>query len=278
MKKIFTILKSKRFLWAITLVFIGFNVVMQAQPTCTLDPVFIASPKYGIWPDSATNFVSGQVGQPYAQNITVKVPLDTVQSPVKICFTRFELLVPPSYPNYNLPPGLILTGNPSNLKFPGNANSCAIISGTPTTAGTYTLHFQVDVYGTTILSFQNCPTPVDPNTGSKIQTQNIDYYIINILPATSIQDVYNNISNFTLYPNPAANNISINFNSSVSELLQISLSDVTGKVLLNKALASQIGNNTFTLDVSELESGIYFYNISNHANSSLVRNRIVINK
>jgi hypothetical protein len=275
MKKTITQLSKSSILRKLSTFLIFISGAMMAQPTCTLDPVFVASPKYGIWPDSATNFASGQVGVAYAQNITVKVPLDTVQSPIKICFTRFELLVPPSYPNYNLPPGLTLTGNPSNLKFPGNANSCAIISGTPTTAGTYTVHFQVDAYGTTILSFQNCPTPVNPNTGSKITTQNIDYYIINISPATIIQQ-YQNISNLNVFPNPATDKLNISFNSTVSENFQFTLFDITGKTLINQNIKSTIGENKTTIDVSELDNGIYFYTISNSVISQ--SNKIIINK
>jgi len=250
-------------------------VAIMAQSTCTLDPVFVASPNYGIWPDSATNFASGQVGVPYAQNITIKVPLDTVMPPIKVCFTRFELLVPPSYPNYNLPPGLTLTGNPSNLKFPANANSCALISGTPTTAGSYTLHFQVDVYGNTILSSQSCPTPVNPNSGSKITTQTIDYYVINISPEASIQQ-YQNISNLSIFPNPASDKINISFNSIVSDNFQFTLFDITGKTLINQNIKSTIGENKTTIDVSELDNGIYFYTISNSVISQ--SNKIIINK
>lgn len=275
MKKTIIQLSKSSILRKLSTFLIFISGAMMAQPTCTLDPVFVASPKYGIWPDSATNFASGQVGVAYAQNITVKVPLDTVQSPVKICFTRFELLVPPSYPNYNLPHGLTLTGNPSNLKFPGNANSCAIISGTPTTAGTYTIHFQVDAYGTTILSFQNCPTPVNPNNGSKITTQNIDYYIINISPATIIQQ-YQNISNLNVFPNPATDKLNISFNSTVSENFQFTLFDITGKTLINQNIKSTIGENKTTIDVSELDNGIYFYTISNSVISQ--SNKIIINK
>ncbi len=247
----------------------------MAQPTCTLDPVFVASPNYGIWPDSATNFVSGQVGVSYAQNITVKVPLDTMQNPVKICFTRFELLAPPSYPNYNLPPGLILTGTPSNLQFPGNANSCAIISGTPTTAGTYTLYFQVDVYGNTILSFQTCPTPVNPNTGSKISTQNINYYIINIAPVTDVKEnsLLNSIS---VYPNPASDKIHLTFTTKTLSALDFTLTDITGKIIIYNKLETIVGENKTSIDVSQLQSGIYFYTLSSQQES--IRQKIIINK
>lgn len=248
---------------------------LLAQPTCTLDPVFVASPKYGIWPDSATNFASGQVGVPYAQNITIKVPLDTVQSPIKICFTRMELLVPPSYPNYNLPPGLTLTGNPSTLKFPGNANSCAIISGTPTTAGTYTLHFQVDVYGTTILSSQSCPTPVNPNTGSKISTQNIDYYIINISSASGIQQT-SFIQNINISPNPASNNINLSYKILKNDNLTFQLKDITGKIILIKKIEAHTGENNINIDVSDVENGIYIYSLFNQ--QEIIGNKILINR
>ena len=51
---------------------------MLAQtPVCTYDYTWLALGKNGIWPDSATNFVSGTVGAPYLQNVTIKVPKDT---------------------------------------------------------------------------------------------------------------------------------------------------------------------------------------------------------
>lgn len=268
MKKTITLLNK-----SIIAILLATSATLLAQPTCTLDPVFVASPNYGIWPDSATNFVSGQVGVPYAQNITVKVPLDTIQSPIKICFTRFELLAPPSYPNYNLPPGLTLTGNPSNLKFPGNANSCAIISGTPTTAGTYTLHFQVDVYGNTILSSQNCPTPVNPNSGSKISTQNIDYYIINISSATGISE-NNFVQNLSIFPQPASEQLNISFNSNTSEQLNLKLFDITGKIILQQTFKSVSGQNHFNINTSDLENGIYMITLGNEQHS--ITNKILI--
>ena len=266
----------------ICLLFTGISIstlllpILSAQSTCTLDPVFVASPQYGIWPDSATNFASGQVGVPYAQNITIKIPIDTVQPPIRICFTRMELLVPPSYPNYNLPPGLTLTGNPSSLKFPGNANSCAIISGTPTTAGTYTLHFQVDVYGNTIPSSQSCPTPVNPNSGSKISTQNIDYYKIAISPASAINE-WQSISYLNHYPNPTSEKLVLAYYSMMSEQQQLNIMDISGKRILMQNIDIQAGAHTISIDVSSLQNGIYFYTISNKDHFFL-SNKFVINK
>src|SRR3954467_12092475 len=105
----------------------------QTAPTCSLDPTFVSSNKVGVWPDSATNFVSGIVGGQYLQNITVKVPKDTTISILgHLCFTKVTLTNPSSATNYNLPPGLSFAVNTSSLQngtvngapsfqFPGNA-------------------------------------------------------------------------------------------------------------------------------------------------------------
>ena len=94
------------------------------------------------------------MGQPYIQNLTVKVPKDTTASGLTFCFNRFEITTPTGITNYNLPPGLNLGSSTAalangtvnaapSLKFPGNANNCASIYGTPTTAGSYTLSLKV---------------------------------------------------------------------------------------------------------------------------------------
>src|ERR1700740_3673220 len=107
------------------------SIKAQSVPTCSIDPSFHSE---GIWPDSAMNFVSGTVGIPYAQNVTVSIPLDTTASGFTCTYNYIQLNSTSN--NYNLPPGLSLTGTPSSFKFPGNAKSCMEIYGTPTTAGT----------------------------------------------------------------------------------------------------------------------------------------------
>lgn len=274
MKKIITTLQHNKFkIFALLCIF---NLSqLLAQPTCSVDPVFVASPKYGIWPDSATNFASGQVGVAYAQNITVKVPKDTAANPIRICFTRFELSSPNTYTNYNLPPGLNLTGTPASLQFPGNANSCAIISGTPTTAGTYTLHFQIKAYGNTILYSQTCPNNPNPNSGNNISTTTLDYYIINIAPATNVaQNNFN--QNIQVYPQPATNHINISYPASTEKELMFKLSDITGKTILTKKLECNPGNNTWNIDVSDIQEGLYIYTITN--GQDVFTNKILIQR
>ena len=174
-------------------------ILAQNVPTCSLDPVFTGSNKYGIWPDSATNFNSGFVNNSYLQNITVKVPKDTLQSILKLCFTRFVVSTPSNVVNYGLPPGLnfasstsvvvngTVNGAPS-LRFPGNANNCASVYGTPTVTGTYTLQIQIQAYATTTLSIAQCPAVPNYTSGLLVNTTFLKYYKININQSTLLSE------------------------------------------------------------------------------------------
>ena len=219
---------------------------LKAQvPTCSVDPTFMAE---GIWPDSAVNFISGTVGQYYAQNVTVKVPKDTVVAGTTYTFTTFNLQS--STNNYGLPPGLSLTGTPSTFKFPGNASSCMEIYGTPTTAGSYTLTFVLKVYSVNLGSF------------IPLTTYTVDYYHITINAAAGIETnkgyEFNVMQNS---PNPVINNTAIKFTSSIEGKAKMSVYNVTGQKITEKEISAQRGDNSYDFDATALESGIYLYSI-----------------
>jgi hypothetical protein len=250
-----------------------FSVMAFAQvPTCTLDPVFVASPKYGIAPDSATNFVSGTVGVPYVQNITVKVPKDTVASPLTICFTRFVLSNPTGTTNYNLPPGLSLgsstaslangtVNGAASLKFPGNANNCASIYGTPTTAGVYTLQMQVDAYGDPLL-FGSCSNTPNVNGGSLLNTTTIGYYTIVINPnTTGIEQIGVNSFNMENIPNPFNGKTKIKFFVLESDEAEFMVHDMLGNEIYEMKTRTTPGENELEFDGSNLSNGMFFYTI-----------------
>lgn len=263
MKKIYSLL---------FFVFIG--IFVQAQvPTCSLNPTFIASNKKGVFPDSVTNFITGTVGQAYEQNLTVKVPLDTIQSPLKFCFNRVVLSTATTVTNYNLPPGLnfgsstpvvlngTVNGAPS-LKFPGNANNCASIYGTPTAAGTYTLQLKVDAYAT-LQAIGNCPASPNITSGTNLSSSVLKYYIITINPPAGINE---NISSksFGLQnnPNPFASKTTITFNVKDENLASINVYDVLGKIIFTDNFKTKIGENHYEFDGNKLTSGFYFYTLS----------------
>lgn len=245
----------------------------QTAPTCSLDPNFIALPKKGVWPDSVTNFVSGTVGQPYIQNITVKVPLDTIQSSLKFCFNRVVLSTASVVSNYNLPPGLqfgsstsavlngTVNGAPS-LKFPGNANNCASIYGTPTTAGTYTLQLKVDAYAS-LQPVGNCASSPNVSAGTNLSSSVLKYYIIKIDPPAGINENVTS-QNFGLnnYPNPFNTKTQFKFVVKDESTATLKITDVLGKTIYTDSFKTKFGTNSYELDGSRLSEGMYFYTIS----------------
>jgi hypothetical protein len=222
---------------------------LKAQtPTCGYDHTFIASGRAGIWPDSATNFVSGTVGQAYLQNVTIVIPKDTTVSGLgTLQYNHVDLQTNITTPvNYGLPPGLSLTGTPSTFKFPGNDSSCMVIYGTPTTAGSYTLSFTLKVYVV--------GSPI------AITSYTVGYYIINIAAASGISTSKNyDFSVMQNNPNPVINNTTIKFTAPVDGKAKMSLYNIAGQKITEKEFAAQRGDNSYEFDAAALESGIYIY-------------------
>lgn len=224
---------------------------LKAQvPTCSLNPTFIHNHGEGIWPDSALNFVSGTVGVPYQQNITINVPLDTTVGAFTFTYSYFELATPSSG-NYGLPPGLSLacTAHP-NWQFPGNDSTCMIIYGTPTTAGTYALTFTVNVYCTSI-------------PGTALSTKTLNYYKIKINAATGIET--NNNYDFQVMqnsPNPVVGNITnVKFTTPADGKAKMTVYNITGQKIADKDILVQRGDNNYDFDAATLENGLYLYSV-----------------
>ncbi|MBA2613656.1 MAG: T9SS type A sorting domain-containing protein [Bacteroidetes bacterium] len=260
MKKIYTFILA-----ALTVM----AFAQQAPTTCSNDPIFMATNKPGIWPDSATNFIQGTVGLPYGQNITVRVPKDTVQSSITICFNRIELTTPASYTNFNLPPGLNLlagttvTASAGVYKYPGNMVSCSVISGTPTTAGTYTVQFKVQPYLTPSFSGP-CPATPNYNSGSASISPptTLSYYIIQINPAVGIKEEVNSRSlNVSNVPNPFSAKTTIKFTVKDEAPAKICVYNLLGDKIFEDKIKTTYGDNSYELGGSNLSNGMYLYTI-----------------
>lgn len=279
---------KKIYLTIITIVASLASVCAQTVPTCSLNPTFIASNKIGVFPDSATNFISGMVGVPYEQNITIKVPKDTVSSGITFCFNRFVLSTPSGIVNYNLPPGLMLgsstsavangtvNGSPS-LKFPGNANNCASIYGTPTTAGSYTLSFLVDAYATP--AFGACSNTPNVNNGSMVSSQTLNYYIINIAPnnPTGIKNMGGDKMILSQnFPNPSTLTTDINFYVEGNDDATVSVYNMIGDVVASQTIKTVVGENKVTINTSELAAGTYIYTLK-YRGAKATKRMIVLN-
>ena len=72
------------------------------------------------------------------------------------------------------------------------------------------------------------------------------------------------VNSFTIYPNPANRTFNAIINSIDATDGNMSIADVTGKVLMNKTIALQKGPQTITTDASQLSPGIYFVSFNEH--------------
>jgi hypothetical protein len=231
----------------LTLVAALFSVHVNAQ-TCTPDPTVLNDP--GIHPDSATNFVSGTVGQPYSQNITVVVPQDTQVLPPPLPAIPFDSIRMTGISN--LPPGLTYmcagTSNPTSLcTWLGNTNGCAAIYGTPTTAGTYSLVISVDAFvgGSTVAN-----------------SFTVTYYKITINPAVGIGENAN--VNFDVKqnaPNPFTNKTNVRFTLPSEDKVKFTVYNMLGKLVMEKKIDGIKGENELEIDGKNFSGGMYFYSV-----------------
>lgn len=63
---------------------------------------------------------------------------------------------------------------------------------------------------------------------------------------------------FSVFPNPAKNNITVQYRNTTTA--HITISDITGKVVL---LHQINGNKPNSIDISHLDKGMYFISVSN---------------
>jgi hypothetical protein len=243
--------------------FCAFYNGTQAQ-VCTYDMTWLATGHDGVWPDSATNFVSGTVGVPYSQNVTIKVPYDTTYQGLTVHFSHVDLQTNISSPaNYGLPPGLSLAGSPSNFHFPGNDTSCMVIQGTPTTPGTYNLSFTLKTF-------------VQEFSFSSINTQTLTYYKIVIDPPVGMKEAEAaklEVSN--PMPNPATSTTLIKYSLPKNGTSKLTVYNTLGKCVLTKKTDAKMGENSYELNVSELASGIYIYSLEFEGKS--ISKRLIVN-
>lgn len=265
------------------------SVFAQTVPTCSLNPTFVASNKVGIWPDSATNFVSGIVGVPYEQNLTIKVPKDTTSAGFKFCFNKFVLYTPSTVTNYNFPPGLnigsssTITANGTvngaiSLRFPGGANNCASIYGTPTVAGSYTLQLVIQPYMTGPV-ISPCPVPANVGSGSTsiAGPSVLNYYIINISTPTGVVDLgKDKVALYQNVPNPFSTTTDIKFYVEGEDNATVTVYNALGSVVSQQTIKTTLGENKVTINAANMANGTYIYSLK-YKNFITTKRMMVIN-
>ncbi|MFN5355686.1 MAG: T9SS type A sorting domain-containing protein [Bacteroidota bacterium] len=203
----------------------------------------------GIYPDSATGLTPAIVNQPYAQDMQLRVPVDTVTTlggaPITVQITSITLTQ-----FIGLPPGLTYTCTPSNCVYPGGTNGCVLISGTPLVAGNY----NPLAITTTLGSFSGFPLT---------QVDTIDYYFINV--SSSATGIYESTgTGFSLeqnMPNPADGPTTFRFMLPHAGEAEFRLINLIGKEVYRTRMDGIQGENSFSIDSRNFSEGVYMYTL-----------------
>ena len=138
---------------------------------------------------------------------------------------------------------------------------------------TSTLAFPTHVYAASG-SYNVCLTVDDGNGCTSTYCQTIGYTLranpltINVLPlnlngeSLSIESP-DFIVNTSVYPNPFVEQVNVEITSTQDANVEMSIIDVTGKVVFIQKGSVYVGSNKFNFDLSNTAKGIYFLNINN---------------
>lgn len=222
----------------------------NANAQCTPDPLCMDVLNPGeICPETLPN---GVVGIPYSQVVTIIPPATATISGQTVNIFQIKLTSVG-----NIPPGLTYQTNPANGMFISTnpiTRYCTLISGTPTTAGTYHLSVHVMPY-INVNGF-----PVSTNS------EQIDDSSLTIIvtPTASVSSVnYNKFSILDSKPNPFNYSAKIGFISPNSGMVKLKVFDIIGNIIYSETLTAIRGENYFDFDGIKLGKGMYIYNISN---------------
>ena len=94
---------------------------------------------------------------------------------------------------------------------------------------------------------------------------------------TAIGETKTSVSGLKIYPNPTADRTSIRFNLSNSKAVSMVVRDITGKEVISQAFGMMTaGQQTITMDASNLSNGIYFATVQ--IGEEIVTKKITVNK
>jgi len=89
-------------------------------------------------------------------------------------------------------------------------------------------------------------------------------FTVNVIPPASLgtTELEASITELNLFPNPANENVSLEYHAISSGNHSISLTDITGKLIYNENFSAQMGNNRKQINLNGVEAGIYLVTIA----------------
>lgn len=234
-----------------------------AQP-CTPNPLYAYS-IFGVWPDTIDNFMPGQLGIPYSQDLNLIVPPDAQD-------------IDPTFPNVQidsivlngvagLPAGLSVacaSQTPGPCTYLPSQLGCGVISGTPSEPGFFPLDVNVTGYFT--LFGNVVPYPLT-FTG----------YHIFVLDPTSVADAGPvGLASVRNVPNPFTTRTQVEFQLARGGLVNLSVFDLLGAQVDAISAIGRPGLNRIAFERSDLQEGVYLYKVE--AGGEVFTGRMMLNR
>jgi hypothetical protein len=94
---------------------------------------------------------------------------------------------------------------------------------------------------------------------------------------TGIQDISSPVANLRLYPNPASTSVTMDIQLANNVKLDISILNTVGQTVYSTVVSGIAGNNTVELNLDNLTSGLYFYQIK-AGNSKAITKKFAVGK
>ena len=237
-------------------------VNVPVQSPCVPDAIYSDS-TWGIWPDTAQNFISGNSGTYYEQIVNFKIPTDA--GDLIPSFAGYDVDSVSLISVDGIPPGISFSCNPPNCTWLGGEQGCATISGIPTKDSTYQIELKILGCGS-LLAFPLCDSAEFSN------------YVIQINPPVGIDNyelTNNSLKLKKAFPNPSNQSTNIQYETIKSENVSFEMTNLLGKSIINRNVISKIGLNSILVNTSDLSNGIYLYSISNGKTRST--KRLIVN-
>lgn len=220
-----------------------------AYGQCTPDMQY-EDEAFGVWPDTTQGFPDAQVGVYYEQVVTIKIP--SSGGPIDPQYESFPVDSASLSGIVNIPPGLELVCNSQTTgpcTYLPEQIGCAVVQGTPTSAGSFDVTINATIYS--LLLGSVVPFPMA-----------FDGYSIEVDGSSGQNEMKGN--GFALkqnYPNPAGSTTNLYFTLPSPSQVRIEVFDLVGKEVFSEVMRGKQGNNSYSLDVSGLEAGIYLYSV-----------------
>lgn len=196
-----------------------------------------------------------QTGVPYSENLQFKVPTDTLVNSISVTIDYLKVIG-----IVNLPSAFQVNCNPTNCTFPGGSFGCSDLSGTAAGPDSILLKVAIEL-------------KVSSN-GNSIVTVDTIRDIIFVIQGTIGLDEESESLRASTYPNPADEQIRIEFESEQPTGV-IRITDVNGKIIYKGSLFNSYGLLSCTLNTSTFPEGMYLYTIEN--NSEVVSDQFMVN-